>query len=95
MGSIIARFQSQPVAESFLSTGGGDITLWIPSNLKVTIHARNGTYGGAERIVSDFPAIMVKSMGAAVIAEGTLNGGGPLVRISGNGGTIYLRRDEK
>lgn len=95
VGSIIARFQSQPVAESFLSTGAGDITLWIPSNLKVTVMARNATYGGARRIVSDFPAIAVKSAGAAVIAEGTLNGGGPLVRISGSGGTIFIRRQEK
>jgi len=61
----------------------------------VTVMARNATYGGARRIVSDFPAIAVKSAGAAVIAEGTLNGGGPLVRISGSGGTIFIRRQEK
>ena len=95
VGSIIARFQSQPVTDSFLSTGAGDITLWIPSNLKVTIRAQNATYSGPRRIVSDFPGIVVKSVGAAAIAEGALNGGGPLVRISGNGGMIYIRREEK
>ena len=57
--------------------------------------ARNVTYGGARRIVSDFPAIAVRASGAAVVAEGTLNGGGPLVRISGSGGTIFIRRQEK
>src|SRR5882724_3403475 len=95
MGSIIARFQTQPVAESFLSTGAGDITVWIPSNLKITLRAQNASYGGPRRIVSDFPDITVKLAGAATIAEGALNGGGPLVRIAGTGGTIYIRREEK
>jgi hypothetical protein len=95
MGSIIARFQTQPVAESFLSTGAGDITVWIPSNLKITLRAQNASYGGPRRIVSDFPDITVKLAGAATTAEGALNGGGPLVRIAGTGGTIYIRREEK
>jgi hypothetical protein len=95
MGSIIARFQTQPVADSFLSTGAGDITVWIPSNLKVTLRAQNASYGGPRRIVSDFPDITVKLAGAATVAEGALNGGGPLVRIAGTGGTIYIRREEK
>jgi len=95
MGSIIARFQTQPVADSFLSTGAGDITVWIPSNLKITLRAQNASYGGPRRIVSDFPDIMVKLAGAATVAEGALNGGGPLVRIAGTGGTIYIRREEK
>jgi hypothetical protein len=47
------------------------------------------------RIVSDFPDFTVKLAGAATIAEGVLNGGGPLVRIAGTGGTIYIRREEK
>jgi DUF4097 and DUF4098 domain-containing protein YvlB len=95
VGSIIARFQTQPVADSFLSTGHGDITVWIPSNLKVTVVAQNASYGGPRRIVSDFPDIAVKLAGAATVAEGTLNGGGPLVRIAGTGGMIYIRREEK
>jgi DUF4097 and DUF4098 domain-containing protein YvlB len=95
MGSIIARFQTQPVADSFLSTGAGDITVWIPSNLKITLRAQNASYGGPRRIVSDFPGITVKLAGTGTVAEGALNGGGPLVRIAGTGGTIYIRREEK
>jgi DUF4097 and DUF4098 domain-containing protein YvlB len=95
VGSIIARFQIQPVEDSFLSTGKGDITVWIPSNLKVTVRAQNAGYGGPKRIVSDFPDIAVKITGAATIAEGTLNGGGPLVRLAGTGGVIFIRREEK
>jgi hypothetical protein len=92
VGSIIARFQTQPVADSFLSTGHGDITVWIPSNLKVTVRAQNASYGGRRRIVSEFGAINVKSAGTATLAEGSLNGGGPLVRIAGTGGMIYIRQ---
>ncbi|HLN01123.1 MAG TPA: DUF4097 family beta strand repeat-containing protein [Bryobacteraceae bacterium] len=95
VGSIIARFQSQPAADSFLSTSAGDITVWIPSNLKITIRARNASYGGPQRIVSEFPDVPVKAIGFATIAEGALNGGGPLVRIAGTGGMIYLRREQK
>ncbi|HUJ20371.1 MAG TPA: hypothetical protein VLX58_02565 [Bryobacteraceae bacterium] len=94
VGSIIARFQSQPVADSFLSTGSGDITLWIPSNLKITLHVESANYDGKRKIVSDFPAIAVKSAGWVTTGEGKLNGGGPLVRVAGAGGTIYVRRVE-
>jgi hypothetical protein len=95
MGSIIARFQTQPVEDSFLSTSHGDITVWIPSNLKVTVRAQNASYGGTKRIVCDFPDIAVKLAGSATIAEGSLNGGGPLVKLAGTGGMIYIRKEEK
>ncbi|PYT25069.1 MAG: hypothetical protein DMG57_26445 [Acidobacteria bacterium] len=95
VGSIIAHFQSQPASDSFLSTEAGDITIWIPSNLKMTIRAQNVTYGGKKRIVTDFPAILVKAVGPNAVAEGELNGGGPLVRIAASGGTIYIRREAK
>ena len=95
VGSIIARFQNQPASDSFLSTSSGDITVWIPSNLKITIRAQNASYGGPKRIVSDFADVAVKAVGFATIAEGALNGGGPLVRIAGTGGMIYIRREQK
>ncbi len=95
VGSIIARFESQPGDDSFLSTSAGDITVWIPSNLKVTVRAQNGSYGGPLRILSEFSEIPVKSVGFATIAEGALNGGGPLVRLAGTGGMIYIRREPK
>jgi DUF4097 and DUF4098 domain-containing protein YvlB len=93
VGSIIARFQTQPSTDSFLSTSRGDITVWIPSNLRITVRAQSASYGGAKRIVSDFPDIPVKAVGLLTMAEGDLNGGGPLVRIAGSGGIIYLRRE--
>jgi len=92
-GSIIASLlASKPMADSFLSTGSGDITVFIPSNLGVTIRAQNDLAGSIRRIVSEFPGITVREVGGQVVAEGRLNGGGPILRISGTGGTIFIKR---
>ena len=93
IGSIIAGLLAgKPMADSFLSTGSGDITVFIPSNLGVTIRAENELAGNIRRIVSDFPGIAVRVQGAQVVAEGPVNGGGPILRISGTGGTIFIKR---
>ena len=56
-GSILAQLVAdQPMENSLLSTNAGDITVFIPSNLALTIQATNET-GGAGRIVSDFAQI--------------------------------------
>ena len=93
VGSIIASLLAgKPMSDSFLSTGGGDITVIIPSNLGVTIRAQNELAGNIRRIVSDFPGITVRVAGGQVVAEGPVNGGGPILRISGTGGTIFIKR---
>ena len=96
MGSIFAELAPGALLQdSNLVTGSGDVTVFIPSNLAVSIEAINETMGRLNRIVSDFPQIKVKSENSRlrpVVAEGSLNGGGPLLRISASGGTIYLRR---
>jgi DUF4097 and DUF4098 domain-containing protein YvlB len=92
-GSIIATFlPGLPVLDSFLSTAAGDITVLIPSNLHVSIRAQNNSSADLRSIVSDFPGLRVKSLRSAVLAEGAINGGGPLLRIAGNGGSIYIRK---
>lgn len=92
-GSIIATFlPGLPIMDSFLSTAAGDITVMIPSNLNVSIRAQNGGSTDIRSIVSDFPGLRVKSLRSAVLAEGSINGGGPLLRISGKGGSIYIRK---
>ena len=93
VGSIIASLLAgKTMSDSFLSTGGGDITVIIPSNLGVTIRAQNELAGSIRRIVSDFPGIRVRVEGGQVVAEGPVNGGGPILRISGTGGTIFIKR---
>jgi DUF4097 and DUF4098 domain-containing protein YvlB len=95
-GNILAQLVTgHPFADSLLSTNAGDITVFIPSNLALTIQATNET-GGAGRIISDFAQIRVQAGGqpgvGPVVAEGALNGGGPVLRVNATGGTIYLRR---
>ena len=93
VGSIIASLLAgKPMSGSFLSTGSGDITVIIPSNLGVTIRAQNELAGNIRRIISEFPGISVRVEGGQVVAEGPVNGGGPILRISGTGGTIFIKR---
>ncbi len=92
MGSIFANLFGSKLADSSLATGSGDVTVLIPANLRVTIKAENDQADTMRRIVSDFPAIGVHMRGTRLVAEGPLNGGGPLLQISGTGGTIYLKR---
>jgi DUF4097 and DUF4098 domain-containing protein YvlB len=97
VGSILAELLSGAhLQDSILSTGAGDITVYIPSNLALTIKALNEN-GAAGRIVSEFSEIMVRQQAAeaarqGVMAEGALNGGGPVLRLTSTGGTIYLKR---
>ena len=92
MGSILANLLGGKPADSFLSTGDGDITVLIPSNVGVTIRAESEMADTIRRIVSEFPGIPVRRQGAQMVAEGPVNGGGPLLRISATQGTIFIKR---
>jgi DUF4097 and DUF4098 domain-containing protein YvlB len=95
-GSIVADLSAvQPLRDSELSTAMGDITVYIPSNLAVTVQAVNNT-PGRFRIVSDFSEIQPRldPQAARIEAQGSLNGGGPILRLTGAGGMIYLRRQK-
>ena len=92
MGSILADLLGGKPADSFLATGDGDITVLIPSNLGVNIRAESEMADTMRRIVSDFPGIPVRRLGAQIVAEGPVNGGGPLLRISATQGTIFIKR---
>jgi hypothetical protein len=91
-GNIVASLLGGRAAESTLATGNGDITVTIPSNLGVTIRAENDMADTIRRIVSEFPGLPVRMLGRRVVAEGAVNGGGPVLRISDMGGTIFIRR---
>jgi DUF4097 and DUF4098 domain-containing protein YvlB len=93
MGSIMAALLAG-FSDSFLATGNGDITVWIPSNLGVTIRAENDLADSLRRIVSDFPALAVRMRGTQIVAEGPVNGGGPVLQITGTGGTIFIKRQQ-
>ena len=92
VGNVIAELLRGGTPEdSFLVTGMGDITVFVPSKLGIRIVAQIES-AGPKRIVSDFPGVKTKVSGPMAIAEGAINGGGPLIRLSSTGGTIYIRR---
>jgi DUF4097 and DUF4098 domain-containing protein YvlB len=92
LGSIFADLMGSRLTDSFLATGNGDITVTIPSNVGVTIRAVNQMADTMQRIVSDYRGIQARRRGTNLIAEGPVNGGGPLLQISGTGGTIFIKR---
>jgi DUF4097 and DUF4098 domain-containing protein YvlB len=92
MGNILASLAGSGLSNSYMATGFGDITVLIPSNLGVTIQAEDDMADTVQRIVSDFAALQPRRQGTRIIAEGPINGGGPLLQISGMGGTIFIKR---
>jgi DUF4097 and DUF4098 domain-containing protein YvlB len=94
MGSILASLLGSRLADSYLATGSGDITVLIPSNVGVTIQAQNNMADTARRIVSDYRELQTRIRGSRVVAEGAVNGGGPLLQITAMGGTIYIRNQK-
>jgi hypothetical protein len=92
MGSILADLLGAKPADSFLASGDGDITVLIPSNVGVNIQAESQMADTIRRIVSEFPGIPVRRQGNEIVAEGPVNGGGPLLRISATQGTIFIKR---
>jgi hypothetical protein len=95
MGSILAELLSGAHLEnSSLVAGSGDITVLIPSNLALSVLARNES-GGSPRILSDFSEVRAKGVGPGrppLVYEGAINGGGPLLTIDTAGGIIYVRK---
>lgn len=97
LGSIVAGISPERVRDSYLNTSAGDITVLLPSNISVTVRAENEAAGSMARIFSDFPEIRVLrlwSVGQPLAAQGVINGGGPILRLSASGGIIHLKRHE-
>jgi DUF4097 and DUF4098 domain-containing protein YvlB len=92
MGSIVANLEGSKLAESYLATGNGDITVVIPSNVGVRISAETQLTDSMRRIVSDFGDIQPHLNGMHLRADGRVNGGGPLLQLSASSGTIFLKR---
>lgn len=94
-GNVIAQLlRGGSPEDSFLVTGLGDITVFVPSNLGIRILAQIESAPSVKRIVCEFPGVKVRMDGPLAVAEGAINGGGPLLRLSSTGGTIYIRRQK-
>ncbi len=95
VGSVVAQLLASGFSGGYLSTSAGDITVFIPSNLPVTIKAENtAVAAGLRRIISEYPEVNVRLDGSLVIGQGAINGGGPILRLTGSGGTIYIKRQQ-
>jgi TonB family protein len=82
-------------AASELASGSGDIVIYLPREISMTIDAQIAQ-GSPHRIVAD-PALRVKvqyrqaSSGHALHALAAFNGGGPVVHLKTGAGDIQLR----
>lgn len=94
MGSILAELiAGARIEDSLLSANSGDVTVLIPSRLALSVMARNDS-GANPRIQSDFSEVPVKFgfSRTPTLAEGQINGGGPVLRINVGAGIIYLKK---
>jgi DUF4097 and DUF4098 domain-containing protein YvlB len=95
-GGIVARFVSGGEhSDSSLETSTGDITIYLTSGVRLNVRASiDMAYG--HKIGSDFPEIKVSSEGGdwgprTISAEGSVNGGGPTLKVQTSTGSIYFR----
>ena len=95
-GGITAEFvgQGDNFTESHLDTAAGDIRVYLPENLAVTIRAAIDMASG-QKIHSDFSALQISSEGPdygpkETFCEGNLNGGGKMLQIHTSTGSILL-----
>ncbi len=100
-GSISAEFVGKPAdfTDSYLSTTVGDVVVYLPADMKVTVKAVIETSLG-HKIRSDFPELKVTSEGGdwgpkEMYASGQINGGGPILKLHTTLGNIELRKTAK
>jgi len=95
-GGITAEFMTMngKFSDSTLETGVGDIIVYLPSDLKVSVHAIIDVATSRDAIRSELPGIRISSEGdygpREMSAEGNLNGGGPLLKLHTSTGKIQF-----
>lgn len=98
-GGIVVKLLSSNGAsrtDSTLETSAGDVTVYLANDLPISIRAEIELANG-HTIHSDFSDIHVSSEGGTwgaktVTAEGQLNGGGPVLKVRTNSGSVNFRR---
>lgn len=100
-GGIIVEFVSgASLTDSALETSSGDVTVYLPANVGVTVHGAI-EMGSRNSVRSDFGELHVVSDSDQqwgpheVLVEGKVNGGGPLLKIRTSTGKIELLRASK
>lgn len=95
-GPIVATLtRGTNFSDSRLETSVGDIIVYVPDGLGVTIRAAVEVARG-DGIRSDFPELKITHSGSIgpreVFAEGSLNGGGPVLHVHTAAGNIQFLR---
>lgn len=98
-GPIVATLvRSGNFSDSRLETTVGDIVVYVPDGLGVTVRAMVEVARG-DGISSDFQDVKVTRSGPygarAASAEGNINGGGPVLHVHTRAGNIEFRRTAK
>ena len=98
-GPIIATLtRGKNFGDSRLETSVGDIIVYVPDGLGVTVRAAVEIARG-DGIRSDFPELKITTSGnigpREVYAEGNLNGGGPVLHVHTASGNIQFVRKSK
>jgi hypothetical protein len=97
-GPIRAYFVAgRPMGDSLLETTAGSIIVLLPANVALRIDAVIDFASGSNGFRSEFDSITVQHdeerFGAGrVVAEGEINGGGPLLRIRNTNGRIEIQK---
>jgi hypothetical protein len=86
-GSVAAAFASQPTDTCSLHTSGGNVQVKLADSVAVTLDAKTG--GG--NIACDLPITVQGEMKRTEL-RGKINGGGPTLRLTTSGGSIYIRK---
>jgi DUF4097 and DUF4098 domain-containing protein YvlB len=99
-GPIVVKLTKDGGAftDSRLETSAGDIVVYIPEDLGLTIRAAVEVARGSG-IRTEFDGVKVTNANQLgpheVFAEGSLNGGGPLLHVHTTNGTIEFKREGK
>ncbi len=85
--SISVAFVTAPKEDSWLQTGGGSVTVSLPGDAALDLDARTGAGG----VKTDLP-VQVDGKHSGNRLKGTINGGGPLLKVQTGAGTIQILR---
>jgi hypothetical protein len=99
-GAITAEFLGGKGAfgDSYLHTSAGDVVVYLTTAFSGSIRASSEMASGSG-IRSDFPELRITSEGGdygpkAMFAEGSFNGGGPMLKVRTTIGQIAFRRSK-
>ena len=88
-GSIHLRLSQEPGVPCFLGTSGGELEVFLAAEIGLCLDAR--TSGGS--LTTDFPLAFRGGLEKSGL-KASVNGGGPLLTLCTEGGSIRLHRTQ-